>query len=584
VTLIAGACGASAIDRIAPLLGGACTRASLAPAAFGVSGGVSEGATVSLWATGAMLVAADARIDDRSALLRRLGLSGSPKLPDAAILAHAWERWGGDTPQELYGDYAFAVFDRRSEHLWLVRDALGFRPLAFTSRGSAVAFCSLPSRLATGLRSTLVAARSTPSRSTPLSWFDGVEQVQPGESVRIRAGAASRTFWWQPSTSPSFAGTREDAQHEMRAALDAAVADRIAGATRIASHLSAGLDSMAVTVTAADLLPPGARIDAITARPIPGVACLHPAGRLIDESGHAAMLVARYPDMRHIVVDAGGRSIAADALAAAARFDQPLPNLANFGWFAASCDAARQAGADRLLIAQSGNFGLSAAAGDYWWPLLRKDGVARFVAEWRRSSRWRAPFAEARRRLHPRREARADMWLGLLRSIDPGLFLKGFARQGLDVLDPTADRRVVERALTLPQHLLIRNGDPRWVTREMLRGRVPDMVLDDPCRGFQSADWLGRLRAEAEPLAAMLDRAPDSAAFAASRGLLRAIRSGFDETLDLRAKSELARDLAIAGFTLSRSPLPLPAPAQGGVTVGPGCDDWSGRSLARCTA
>jgi len=122
------------------------------------------------------------------------------------------------------------------------------------------------------------------------------------------------------------------------------------------------------------------------------------------------------------------------------------------------------------------------------------------------------------------------------------------------VLDPTADRRIIELALTVPQNLLVRNGDERWLVREMLRGRVPDDILDEPRRGFQSADWLSRLRAEAKPLAAMLDCAALSGggSFDESRALLLAIESGFDERLDQRAKSDLARDLAIAGFLVSR--------------------------------
>lgn len=555
MTLIAGACGPGAAERLAALLGrqegGSSAEARLDSAKFAAVGPVPA---PMLWSDDELLVAADARIDDRASLLRQLGLAGS-QLSDAALIAHAWRRWGEAAPKGLLGDYAFAVFEKRTERLWLVRDALGFRPLCFAGN----AFCSLPSRLVTAsdalAPTPLLADRAAASRTTPLTWFAGVEQVQPGEIVLLRTDGARRSFWWQPSTAPSFAGTREDMLGETRRALECAVADRIEDQTRIACHLSAGLDSMAVAVTAAGLLSErGGNVVAITARPAPGHCLTRRPGRLVDESAHAASVAARHRTMLHIVVDADRRRIADDLIAARSRFGQPLTNPANFGWFAASCSAARDAGANRLLIAQSGNYGLSAEAGDFWWSLLRREGVARFVAEWRRKPRLARALREmARESAALRNTPRTRERLAALRSIDPGSFLKGFELEGLNIVDPTADRRLVELVLTVPENLLVKNGDRRWLARELLRGRAPDAVLDEPCRGVQAADWLSRLRAEAGVLAAMLDRATaiGLSGYEESATLLQAIAAGFDETLDRPARTNLASDLAAAAFALA---------------------------------
>jgi len=506
-----------------------------------------------LWSDGELLIAADARIDDRASLLRQLGLAGS-QLSDAALIAHAWRRWGEAAPKGLLGDYAFAVFEKRTERLWLVRDALGFRPLCFAGN----AFCSLPSRLVTAsdalAPTPLLADRAAASRTTPLTWFAGVEQVQPGEIVLLRVDGLRRSFWWQPSTAPSFAGTRDDLLAETRRALECAVADRIEDQTRIACHLSAGLDSMAVAVTAAGLLSErGGTVVAITARPARGHRLTRPSGRLVDESAHAASVAVLHRNMRHVVVDADRRLIVDDLIAARSRFDQPLTNAANFGWFAASCSAARDAGADRLLIAQSGNYGLSAEAGDFWWSLLRRERVARLVAEWRRKPRLARALREMSREITLRNRLRTRERLAALRSIDPGSFLKGFELEGLHIVDPTADRRLVELMLTVPENLLVKNGDRRWVARELLRGRAPDAVLDEPCRGLQAADWLSRLRAEADVLAAMLARATalGLSGYEESAALLQTIAARFDETLDRPARSHLASDLAAAAFALA---------------------------------
>jgi asparagine synthase (glutamine-hydrolysing) len=563
LTLIAGVCGPGATERLAAMLRRpdwiARADARLGPAAFAAIGTTPE---PMLWSDDALLVVADARIDDRADLLRRLDLLGSP-ISDAALIAQAWRRWGDAAPQELLGDYAFALFEKSTGRLWLVRDALGFRPLCFRSHRSTSAFCSLPSWLVTDINAAtvstpLMADRAATSRTTPLTWFADVEQVQPGEIVLLRAEGARRSFWWQPSTAPGFVGTRDDLLLETRRVLECAVAERLGQQTRVACHLSAGLDSMSIAVTAAELLSErGGSVSAITARPGPGHRLIHPLGRLVDESDYAATVAARHANMHHVVVDADHRSIANDLIEARSRFDQPLTNPSNFGWFAASCSAALGAGADRLLIAQSGNYSLSPEAGDFWWLLLRHEGMASFLAEWRRKPGWKRTLKELLRGTSltlTRPGARKR--LAALRSIDPGLFLKGFEWQGLQILDPAADRRLVELALTVPENLLIRNGDRRWVARELLRGRAPDQVLDEPRRGFQSADWLSRLRAEADVLAAMLDSATalGLARFDESATLLRTIATGFDETLDGPARSRLASDLAAAAFALACGP------------------------------
>ena len=467
-------------------------------------------------------------------------------LPDAGLIAQAWRRWGDRATQALLGDYAFAVFDGRDESLWLVRDAIGFRPLCFVADPAAVALSSLPSPLA--------GEGNARTDGAGLIGWPGVRQVGPGEQVRLRPGATSRSIWWQPSTAPSFTGDRQDLAAAMTEALDAAVADRVGADPMVACHLSAGLDSMAVATTLAHTVPVGTAIIAITAGPAPGHELIGPERRLMDETDHAAAVAALYPAMRHHVVEAGRRRILDDLMDAAALFEQPLTNPNNYGWFAESCAAATEAGASRLLMAQMGNFGLSAAARDHWWPLLRRDGARRAIHEWHRSAHRRGSLGELLRRLRQDGDRAAEQLLAVVRSIDPGLFLKGVERQGLLVLDPTADRRVLELGFTVPANLLVRDGDNRWVTRAMLRGRVPDAVLDEPRRGYQSADWPSRLRAEASELADLLDRAASLGLGSVEAGAawLRGLAGRRLGMGDMALSGTVGSDLARAAFLLSR--------------------------------
>jgi asparagine synthase (glutamine-hydrolysing) len=74
---------------------------------------------------------------------------------------------------------------------------------------------------------------------------------------------------------------------------------------------------------------------------------------------------------------------------------------------------------------------------------------------------------------------------------------------GLESRAPFLDHRVVELALALPEHLLVRAGTGKWLLRKLLDRYVPRHLIERPKAGFEIplGDWLrGALRPWAESL------------------------------------------------------------------------------------
>lgn len=69
--------------------------------------------------------------------------------------------------------------------------------------------------------------------------------------------------------------------------------------------------------------------------------------------------------------------------------------------------------------------------------------------------------------------------------------------KGIAYRDPTRDKRIIEFCLSLPVEQFFRDGKDRYLIRRAMKGILPDKIrLNFYKRGFQSLDWLQRLKPE----------------------------------------------------------------------------------------
>ena len=182
---------------------------------------------------------------------------------DTEVIVHAWEAWGEACVQRLRGMFAFGLWDRHRETLFLARDRLAVKPLhyALLDDGTLVFGSELKSLLAHGgMRRDLdpLAVEEYFALgyvAEPRCIFTQAKKLAPGHTLTVRRGQPlpePREYWDVRFTGSNAVGL-DDACDELRVRLTEAVRLRLVSEVPLGAFLSGGVDSSAVVATMAGL-------------------------------------------------------------------------------------------------------------------------------------------------------------------------------------------------------------------------------------------------------------------------------------------------------------------------------------------
>ena len=486
-----------------------------------------------------LVLAADARLDDRDTLCNVLGVPHPERvtISDGALILRAYLRWGRACPTHLLGDYAFAVWDARQRMLFCARDHVGVRPFYYALQGGRVVFASAVEAVlaAPGVSDALDEATvatyltSEVLRTNTRTFFEAVRKLAPGHTLTVEAEGARKGSaplrtrserYWHPEQAPLAQPASDDAYAEQFLDLYAqAVGDRLHGGP-VGVHLSGGLDSSSIAVLAARELRR-------RNRPLPpAFAWLPELGDTPPSPEHAQ----EYALVRAVSEQEGLQTfhcaIEPRDVLTILRSDIALPGIhAHMNEEPVQRSAATQ-GVRVLLSGWGGDEGVSFNGRGHWQHLLLSGRWWRLVAEYRTQTASAVSFLLARvvlpllhpmlprtlERLRKRRPARR--WfidpafarrvrpqvsvpardVGVrrtqLRMLQDGVLslrMEGWAasgaRRGIEYRYPLLDRRLLEFALGLPPEQFRRGLWTRWIMRYGLREILPREVCWDRSKG-----------------------------------------------------------------------------------------------------
>ena len=476
---------------------------------------------------------------------------------DTEVIVHAWEAWGADCVKRFRGMFAFALWDRNRETLFLARDRLGVKPLyyALLPDGQLIFGSELKSLMAHGGLAREIDPCAVEEYFAlgyvpePRTIFLGAKKLPPAHTLTAKRGARlpEPVEYWDVNFSTDSALSERDAGAELIERLRDAVKIRLISEVPLGAFLSGGVDSSAVVAMMAGLSE--APVNTCS------IAFADPA---FDESRYAQQVAERYKT-RHFVDQVESDDFGlVDTLAQL--YDEPYADSSAIPTYRV-CQLARR----HVTVALSGDGGDESFGGYRRYRLhmmeermrrplplaLRRPvfgllGRAYPKADWApRVFRAKTTFQalardsveayfhsmsilreDMRRKLYSnsfkarlggydaievfkRHAAKAnpDDPLSLIQYIDLKTYLVGdintkVDRAGmahsLEVREPLMDHTLVEWLATLPSSYKLHGGEGKWLFKRALEPHLPQEVLYRPKMGFAVplASWFrGPLRA-----------------------------------------------------------------------------------------
>ncbi|ARS48295.1 asparagine synthase [Ectopseudomonas mendocina] len=417
---------------------------------------------------------------------------------DTEVLLKGYHAWGEKLLPKLNGMFAFAVWERDKQSLFIARDRLGVKPLYLSRTGERLRFASsLPALLQGGdIAKTLDAVALNHYLNfhavvpAPRTILAGVEKLPPATWMRIDAeGRTEQQSWWSLEFGPrgeeagySFEDWREQVLGTMREA----VAIRQRAAVDVGVLLSGGVDSSMLV----GLLREAGVENLLTF----SIGFQDAGGERGDEFQYSD-LIARHFATRHHQLRIGEHEIIEQLPQAFRAMSEPMVSHDCIAFYLLSREVAKH-----CKVVQSGQGADELFAGYHWYPLV--DGADDAFAAYRAAffDREHDEYAACVRpawltgdmagefvREHfaqPGADAAVDKALRLDSTVmlvdDPVKRVDNMTMAwGLEARTPFLDYRVAELSARIPARFKLPEGG-KYVLKEAARQVIPGEVIDRP--------------------------------------------------------------------------------------------------------
>jgi asparagine synthase (glutamine-hydrolysing) len=459
---------------------------------------------------------------------------------DTEVILKAWHQWGVQALHKFNGMFSFVLLDNVTQKLYAVRDRFGVKPLYYTHTTSYTAFVSEVKQLR-----VLPGYQFTLNKQIAYDYLrygmldhkvetfeEGIFQVAPGHYIEIDLPSTRETIYrWYDFQPVKWQGTDQEATTQFAQLLKDSVRLRMRADVPVGSALSGGLDSSTLVSLMRDVLDEQSltnhRLQTITS-------CS--TDKRYDEWEYAAASASSVEAETHKVFPSFEK-LEKDIDRLIWHMDYPFGSTSQFSQWCVFEEAKRNnltvmingQGADEQLAGYAGNerslysgllskgafvelakevYGYKKYNGK--WPLdfllgaiqykLPKTFINLLPDQFRVFKQHAPAWLQEQSALQERSVGPDSLTESLQNQVlqDPLPSLLRYEDRNsmafsVESRVPFMDHRLIEFTLGLPENLVYRKGEKKYVLRQAFKGLVPDKILERRDKmGFVSAEerWL----------------------------------------------------------------------------------------------
>ncbi len=180
---------------------------------------------------------------------------------DTEVILQAYHAWGPKSVERIRGMFAYAIYDKAKNEVFITRDRLGIKPLFYAklSDGQFVFASELKSLALHPSFNKSLRKKSIEEYFAlgyvpePHTIYENVYKLEPGHSllINMNSGHIENSQYWNIRFNDSYKGSIKDAAIELASRVEEAVKIRMRADVPLGAFLSGGVDSSAVVANMA---------------------------------------------------------------------------------------------------------------------------------------------------------------------------------------------------------------------------------------------------------------------------------------------------------------------------------------------
>ena len=417
---------------------------------------------------------------------------------DTEVILNAYACWGEQCTEKLHGMFAFAIWDKKNQSLFLARDRMGIKPLYYAQTRSGFYFASNPQALlATGLCDTGIDPVGLHHQLSlhavipaPRTLLKGIRKCRPAFHILVDSdgGMSESRYWSLQAKRPAQPLSSEEWNIAIRDALMDSVEKRLNVAdVPVGVLLSGGLDSSLLVALLAESGVGKIKTYSIGFEDQP------------EEKGNEfefSDAVAQMYDTEHQKYLIPNDQVITRLPEVISSMAEPMVGQDAVAFFLLSEQVSKS-----VKVVQSGQGADEVFAGYFWYgPMQASSGspLQRFAPHY--VDRDHAEFCDTVEKQYRGEDYTSTLIEDNLDTEQADTFMDAVLRfdvttlivddpvkrvdnmtmaWGLEARVPFLDHQLVELAAACPPELKLKHQG-KGVLKEIARGRIPDAVIDRP--------------------------------------------------------------------------------------------------------